>query len=312
MTTSFDPAFYRQNPQLKGIEFASTRLPIVLNTNENSFERESRAPTRIGAPSARMSKYYASVSASPSVRVLEMPTTTLRVIYDFEGENSDEMTAAAGTILFGIIEQDGWWLVRKGTGTAMGLIPTEFVEKIRKKEPAIQEPETVDGTNLDPAIKPSPFIRNVLLGEKRLPQQREPFFSNFSSNKPNNIDITDDIAMPQEQNRRIPTLPPNFFQDVFNRGNSFKNLVPTQDVPQTSKRTKFIFILIGVILLIAIIAGAVFSGRGAGVATTPHGPPVATSTPHGPPVTTSTPTALTGNVVSTLEVTERPSIFREG
>ena len=133
MTTSFDPAFYRENPQLKGIEFTSTRLPIVLNTNENSYERESRAPTRIGAPSARMSKYYASVSASPSVRVLEMPTTTLRVTYDFEGENSDEMTAAAGTILFGIIEQDGWWLVRKGTGTAMGLIPTEFVEKIRKK-----------------------------------------------------------------------------------------------------------------------------------------------------------------------------------
>jgi hypothetical protein len=75
------------------------------------------------APSARMS---AMAQQNPST-FENRQMIRLVALYAFVGERADELTVNAGDRLFGIEEQDSWWLAKTEKGI-IGLIPSNYCE----------------------------------------------------------------------------------------------------------------------------------------------------------------------------------------
>lgn len=79
------------------------------------------------APSARASQMAAAAILSPPD--LKQTLTPLVATYDFVAERPDELNVTVGTKLFGIEQQDGWWLARTEKGV-VGLIPANYTETV--------------------------------------------------------------------------------------------------------------------------------------------------------------------------------------
>lgn len=104
-------------------------LVTAMPVNTSSFNNENvlaarTQPKRI-APSVRMTSMASQAQQAPD---LFRPTVPLIAIYDFFGERDDELQAPVGTRLFGIEQQDGWWLAKMVNGV-IGLIPVAYTER---------------------------------------------------------------------------------------------------------------------------------------------------------------------------------------
>lgn len=86
-------------------------------------QQQKQQPQRI-APSVRMTSMASQAQQAPN---MFKPTVPLVAIYDFVGERGDELNVSVGTKMFGIEQQDGWWLAKTEDGI-VGLIPVSYTE----------------------------------------------------------------------------------------------------------------------------------------------------------------------------------------
>jgi len=79
--------------------------------------------------------------------ILNAQGMRLRVLFDFEGENEDEITADAGDELIGLCKIEDWWEA-KDTDGFFGIIPIAFVEEIEPTE-GLADPDVLNMENPD-------------------------------------------------------------------------------------------------------------------------------------------------------------------
>ncbi|KAH9260008.1 hypothetical protein BASA81_001780 [Batrachochytrium salamandrivorans] len=102
-------------------------LPRVSDNNPGYYPQKSspraQQQNRI-APSVRMTSMASQAQHQPD---MFKPTVPLIAAFDFVGERSDELSVTVGTRMFGIEQQDGWWLAKTENGV-VGLIPVSYTE----------------------------------------------------------------------------------------------------------------------------------------------------------------------------------------
>jgi hypothetical protein len=109
--------------------------PASSTSNLTPYQRQYLAQQEAiakGAIDPRQSRVAPSLRASQMVqRAISAPVsitataTPLVVIYEFIAERDDELTAMVGDKMYGIEQQDGWWLAQNSKGV-MGLIPVSY------------------------------------------------------------------------------------------------------------------------------------------------------------------------------------------
>ncbi len=99
--------------------------------------------------------------------------SSLKVVFDFNAEHHDEISAKAGQLLVGALDShDPNWYVAKDEGGAEGIIPANYVEVVGDYESVIHE----DGENMTPnKPKMNASIKKPKISQPSTPQQSNPF-----------------------------------------------------------------------------------------------------------------------------------------
>ncbi|KAI9480354.1 MAG: hypothetical protein EXX96DRAFT_481652 [Benjaminiella poitrasii] len=114
----------------------------------------SRAERRVSTNGSINSVPFSATSSSSShhANQVEPPTTfagqeatqgTMRSIYSYEAQNTDELSMAEGDLLKIVEPDDGTGWIRAQLGNQVGLVPANYIEYLENDHPA----ETNDGSN---------------------------------------------------------------------------------------------------------------------------------------------------------------------
>jgi len=132
----------RYNPSVSSMSSGGNLpYPVKFQAQQQALALGADPRQSSVARSDHMSRLASRATASAMVSNL----TRLVVAYDFVGERPDELTAVAGTKMFGIEKAEGWWLAQTGNGL-VGLIPVSYTEVDNDTNPL----PVADEVTLDP------------------------------------------------------------------------------------------------------------------------------------------------------------------